>query len=244
MWGAADYQRVAERFAPIHDELVGGLHITAGERVLDVATGTGAVAVRAAQLGADVTAIDIAPLMIERARASNPGAAIRFDVGDAQALPYDDASFDVVTSTFGVIFAPDHAAVARELARVCRDRLGLAVWKPNPGLAELYQRFELDTPEGREPFRWGADGYAQERLGDAFDLVVEEGSWILDLPDGEAHWEFWSTSAPPFKAMVESLPLLERDEFHAAFAAYCDEFRKDGHVRVPRHYLVILGRRR
>jgi SAM-dependent methyltransferase len=220
------------------------LSIRPGERVLDVATGTGEVAARAARHGADVTAIDLAPGMLAVARQTHGAAGIQFDLGDAQALPYDDGAFDVVTSTFGMIFAPDHDAVARELARVCRDRIGLTVWKPNPALGELYERFGLSTPEGRMPFRWGSDGYAQERLGDAFDLVVEERTWFLDEPDGAAHWEFWSSSAPPFKAMVAGLDEAARNEFRDAFVAYCEQFRENGRVRVPREYLLILGRKR
>ena len=235
---------MAERFAPVHDELVERLLIRPGERLLDVATGTGEVAARAARNGADVTAIDIAPRMIELARQTQSDVDVRFDLGDVQALPYDDGAFDIVTSTFGAIFAPNHEAVARELSRVCRDRIGLTVWKPNPGLGELYERFGTDTPEGRLPFRWGSDGYAQERLGEAFDLVVEDRVWFLDEPDGEAHWDFWSTSAPPFKAMLAAMDDETRDAFHEAYVAYCEQFREDGRVRVPREYLLILGRKR
>lgn len=243
MWGSADYERIAERFAPVHDDLVERLLIRPGERLLDVATGTGEVAARAARQGADVTAIDIAPGMLAIAQQTHGDAAIQFDLGDVQSLPYDDAAFDIVASTFGAIFAPDHEAVARELTRVCRDRIGLTVWKPNPGLRDLYARFGLDSPEGSLPFRWGSDGYAQERLV-GFDLVVEERTWMLDQPDGEAHWEFWSSSAPPFKAMVASLNGAKLDAFHEAYVAYCEQFREDGRVRVPREYLLILGRKR
>lgn len=227
----------------MHDELVDRLLIQPGERLLDVATGTGEVAARAARRGADVTAIDIAPGMLAIAEKTHQDAGIRFDLGDVQALPYGDASYDIVTSTFGMIFAPDHDAVARELTRVCRDRLGLTVWKPNPGLRELYERFGLDSPEGGLPFQWGTDGYAQVRLA-AFDLVVEDRTWILDLPDGAAHWEFWSNSAPPFKAMISELDDAAREEFRSAYVAYCEQFRKDGRVLVPREYLMILGRKR
>src|SRR5439155_19454003 len=136
MWGSAPWERVAETLAPLHDHLVAALSPRAGERWLDLATGTGAVAIRAARAGAKVTGLDLAPRLVETARswAADEGLDIRFDVGDCERLPYDDASFDVVASVVGVIFAPDHGAVARELARVCRPggRLGRVAWLPNP----------------------------------------------------------------------------------------------------------------
>src|SRR5919199_6307091 len=106
---------MAERFAPIHDELVARLSPARGERWLDLGTGTGEVALRAARAGAFVTALDIAPKLLAEARgkAVAAGLQIRFDEGDAQALPYADASFDVVSSSFGVVFPPDQEAVAR-----------------------------------------------------------------------------------------------------------------------------------
>jgi SAM-dependent methyltransferase len=242
LWGSAEYEQLAARFAPVHAALVERLRPQPGDRWLDVATGTGAVARLAAQAGADVAGIDIAPRMIEIARRSSD--RIRFEVGDAQALPYGDGSFDVVSSSFGVIFAPDHEAVAGELARVCAGRLGLTTWLPDPDLRELYASFGLDSPEGRAPFEWGNEDYVRERLGAAFELEIEGDTWFLDAPSGEAVWELWSTSAPPFKAMVAGLPVPRRDEFRRAYIAYADSFPGSCGVRVPRDYLLILGRRR
>jgi SAM-dependent methyltransferase len=226
----------------VHDKLVERLAPTAGETWLDVATGSGGVAVRAAAAGARVTGVDIAPGMLELARAKAPG--IDFELGDVQALEYEDASFDVVSSSFGFIFAPDHVATARELARVCRDRLGFTCWEPNPELGELYRSFGLDTPEGRLPFEWGKRLHIEELLGPSFELEIEEGEWRLDLPDGAATWDFWSRSAPPFKAMAESLDDETRAAFRAAFVEYAERYRDGDHVSVPRSYLLVLGRKR
>jgi SAM-dependent methyltransferase len=210
-----------------------------------VATGTGEVALRAARGGADVVGIDIAPAMIEAARAKPGADQISFDVGDAQALPYEDASFDVVSSVFGVIFAPDHRATADELARVGRGRLGLAVWRPDPEMAELYGRFDLDAPEGREPFKWGREEYLEELLGASYDLTIEPGTWLIEGASGEEVWEFWSQSAPPFKAMLATLDETRRDEFRDAYVEHCERFPAEGGgVAVPRHYLLVLGERR
>jgi SAM-dependent methyltransferase len=213
-------------------------------RWLDVATGTGEVALRAARAGADVTGIDIAPAMIEGARAKDAEGRIAFEVGDAQALPYEDASFDVVTSVFGVIFAPDHRATANELARVGRGRLGLATWQPNPELGELFERFDLDPPEGRDPFRWGREEYLQELLGAAYELTIERGTWTIDGASGEEVWQFWSRSAPPFKAMLADMDDRKREEFHTAYVEYCEGFREGDQVAVPREYLLVFGTRR
>lgn len=206
-------------------------------------TGTGAVALLAARAGADVVGMDIAPGMIELARRKAP-AAIRFEVGDAQALPYDDASFDVVSSAFAVIFAPAQHRAARELGRVCTGRLGLTSWKPNPDLRDLYARFDLDTPEGAAPFQWGREEWVEDLLGADFELETTSGTWFLEAASGEEAWELWSSSAPPFKAMVDGLDPDRRTAFRKAYVDYCESFRDGGGVRVPREYLVILGRRR
>lgn len=245
LWGSAEYERIAERFAPIHDAIVARLEPGPGVRWLDVATGTGEVALRAARGGADVVGIDIAPAMIEAARAKPGADKILFEIGDAQALPYEDASFDVVSSVFGVIFAPDHRQTAAELARVGRGPLGLAVWRPDPEMAELYRRFGLETPEGREPFKWGREEYVEELLGDSYDLTIEPGTWLIEGASGEEVWQFWSQSAPPCKALLATLDEPQREEFHNAYVEHCERFRGEGGgVAVPRQYLLVLGTRR
>jgi ubiquinone/menaquinone biosynthesis C-methylase UbiE len=141
MWGSGPYEPIVEITKEIHHALVEALRPQTGERWLDVATGTGAVALLAGRAGADVTGLDLSPVLIETAKgkAAAEGLGVDFEAGDAEALPYDDASFDVVCSAIGTQFAPDHAAVARELARVCRPggRLGLACWTPESGVAAM-----------------------------------------------------------------------------------------------------------
>ena len=154
VWSVGTYERFAARLAPVQDQLVNLLQIGSGDRVLDLATGTGEVALRAARNGAAVSAIDIAGPMISKARANaeQAGVEIAFEEGDVEYLPYEDACFDVLVSNFGLIFAPDHANVASELARVvcAGGRLGFTAWKPNPKLGELYRRFTEEPIEGRE----------------------------------------------------------------------------------------------
>ena len=130
-WGSAPWERVAADATDIHDDLIARLGVTPGERWLDLATGTGAIALRAARRGAAVTAQDLAPRLIETARrlAAEEGLEVVYEVGDCEQLPYPDASFDVVSSAQGVVFAPDHRAVAGQLARVCR-RAGASASPP------------------------------------------------------------------------------------------------------------------
>ena len=246
LWGSADYDRVARRFAGVHDEVVRRLRPEPGVRWLDVATGTGEIALRAARAGADVAGVDIAPLLLAQARAKAGDLPIRFDEGDAERLPYPDAAFDVVSSVFGAMFAPDHVAVARELARVCRPggRLGLAAWLPNPELAELYHGFGFDPPEGVQPFDWGREEYVEERLDGDFELELERRVWLLEVEDGEAAWELWSSAAPPFRAMLQELEPGELERFHEAYVAYCERYRTGDRIAVPRAYLLTFGRRR
>ena len=142
MWGTP-LRSHTNTLRDIHALVIERVDPKPGDRVLDAATGTGAVAILAAQRGAEVVGQDLAPVLIEtaRERAAEEGASVHFEVGDAEALTYEDASFDVVTSTCGVMFAPDHEAVAGELARVTKPggRLALACWTPEGGLGQMFR---------------------------------------------------------------------------------------------------------
>jgi SAM-dependent methyltransferase len=249
VWSLGQYEKLAARFAPVQDEVVDRVRIQSGERILDVATGTGEVAVRAAKLGAQVTAIDIAAPMIEKARrrAEEAGAEISFDVGDAEYLPYEDACFDAIVSNFGLIFAPDHANVASELARVTcpGGRLSFTAWKPNRKLGELYRRFTEDPIEGRESYEWGREDHVEDMLGDDFDLEFEDGTLWLESDTAEQIWELFSQSAPPVIALLSQLDETQREQFHTAFVELYEEYRDDsGKIRAPRRYLLVVGRRK
>ena len=249
VWSAGTYERLAARFAPVHDQLVDALRIGVGDRVLDLATGTGEVAVRAASRGAHVSGLDIAEPMLEKARrrAKEEGVQVLFELGDVEYLPYDDASFDIVVSNFGLVFAPDHANVASELARVARPgaRLGFTAWKPNPKLGELYRRFTENPIEGREAYEWGREDHVEDMLGEHFDLEFEDGTLWLEADSGEEIWKLFSESAPPVIALIQELDEERRKEFHRAFVELYETYRtKDGMVRAPRRYLLVLGRRK
>jgi ubiquinone/menaquinone biosynthesis C-methylase UbiE len=249
VWSAGTYERFAARLAPVQDELVDVLGVTAGEDVLDLATGTGEIAVRAAKRGARVTGVDIAESMLDKARANAAasGVEIAFDHGDVEYLPYDDATFDVAVSNFGLIFAPDHANVAAELARVLRPggRLGFSAWKPNAKLGELYRRFTEEPIEGREAYEWGREDHVEDMLSEDFEIEFQDGTLWLEAESGEEIWKLFSESAPPVVAIVSRLKPEGIEKFHKAFVELYESYRADdGGIRAPRRYLLVLGRRK
>lgn len=252
MWGSGPYERITPSITGLHEHLVDRLGPSPGQRWLDLATGTGKVAALAARRGAEVTGLDLAPALIETAKglADDEGLAIRFEVGDCERLLYEDAIYDVVSSAIGVMFAPDHAATARELARVCRlgGRLGLACWRPGPGVADIFRvmaPFQPAPPPGAgSPFDWGREDYVSELLGDAYELEFEEGDAPQTGESGEEIWELFSTSYGPTKTLADSLDAERREELHRAWVELYESHRVDGGISQPRPYLVTIGRRR
>jgi ubiquinone/menaquinone biosynthesis C-methylase UbiE len=249
VWSAGTYERFAARLAPVQDQLVNLLKIRSGDRVLDLATGTGEVAVRAAGRGAAVTGIDLTePMLVKaRGRAREVGVEVAFDHGDVEYLPYEDSCFDVLVSCFGLIFAPDHANVAAEVARVsCPGaRLGFSAWKPNPKLGELYRRFTEEPIEGREMYEWGREDHVEDMLGEHFELEFEDGTLWLEAEGPEEIWKLFSESAPPVIALIERLDAEQVEEFHRAFVELYESYRTEsGVVRAPRRYLLVLGTRK
>lgn len=245
MWGDADYDRVAQQFAPIHDELVARLEPSPGERWLDVGTGTGEVALRAARAGAEVTAVDISENLLAAARNKPDAERVTWELGDAQALRFDDASFDVVVSCFAVIFAPDQQAAAAELGRVCKPggRLGLTSWRPEDGPHAIYQRF-VPSDSVAVADLWGDEAHVRELLGRALELQIDEGVWHLTAESPEAAWTLMTEGAPPVKALLGKLEPAEAADFQAAMLERWTGFEKGGRIDEPRRYLLVTGRRR
>ena len=166
--------------------------------------------------------------------------------GNAEYLPFDDDEFDVVMSTFAFIWAPDHANVATELARVIPSggRLGFTAWKPNPKLGELYRRFSEEPLEGRESTEWGREDHVEDMLGEDFELDFEDGTLWLDVESGEDLWQLFSHSSPPVVSMLRRLDDERSEAFHRSFVELFESYREGARVRAPRRYLMTLGRRR
>jgi SAM-dependent methyltransferase len=248
-WGSAPWEPMAARLAPVHDHLVARLAPGRGEHWLDVGTGTGAVALRAARAGARVTGIDLSPVMVDTARrlAQEQAVGIRFEVGDAERLPYEDTSFDVVASALGVFLAPDHAAAARELARVCRPggRLGVVAWRADPAAERMHAPFwpARESPAG-DRRDWGREEYVAELLGQEFELEFEEGELRLTAASGEEMWRHFTSYDGAAKSQVDALDRERAEEYRRAYVDHHERHRANGRISLPRRYLVTLGRRR
>jgi SAM-dependent methyltransferase len=240
-WSGASYERIAETFAPIHDRVVAALAIEPGTRVLDVACGTGGVALRAARAGADVVGIDISPDQLAKARqaAADEALEIRFEEGDCQELPYADAEFDAVASVFGAIFAPDHERTASGLARVCREggRLALTAWQMDAWWDINRKAGRPITYESHSP-EWAKEEHLHELLGEAFELELQRGTWRIEAGSGEELWELVSTSMPPLRAWLASVD----DEARAQADRVYLEYLATGVFE--RNYVLVLGERR
>jgi SAM-dependent methyltransferase len=250
IWGSGPYQRITETISDIHELVLERLGPKAGERWLDLACGTGAVAERAAAGGASVTGLDLAPALIDtaRERAAALGAEIDYVVGDCERTELPSASFDVVSSVVGIMFAPDHEATARELARLTRPggRLGLANWTPTGGLAKMFKVMApyQAAPPPSNPFDWGDETRLRELLGDAFDLTIEEHVSTLRVPSGEAYWDLFSTSYGPTKTLADALG-DRREELHRDWVDFFEQnYRTNGEIAHTREYLLVLGTRR
>ena len=166
MWASGDFAVIGTTLQIVGETICEAVDLRAGERVLDVAAGNGNATLAAARRFADVTSTDYVPALLEggRRRAEAQGLVVKFEEADAENLPYGDASFDVVLSTFGVMFAPDHQRSARELARVCRTggRIGLACWTPSGFLGDLFRTVAKHVPPVpgvQSPLLWATDAH-------------------------------------------------------------------------------------
>ncbi len=250
MWGTGPYQRITETLTDIHERVIESLAPAPGDRWLDLACGTGAVSERAAAAGAEVTGLDLAPALIETAkeRAAELGLGIEYVVGDAERLELPDASFDKVSSTFGIMFTPDHEATAGELARVTQPggRIALANWTPAGGLGQMFKVMApyQPAPPPSSPFDWGDENRVRELLGDSFELDIEEHVSTLKVPSGEDYWDLFSTSYGPTKVLADSLG-DRREDLHRDWVDFFEtNYRSGDEVAHTREYLLVLGTRR
>lgn len=241
VWGGASYERLAETFAPIHDRVVAALAIEPGAQVLDVACGTGGVALRAARAGANVVGIDISADQLAKARraAELEGLTIQFDEGDCQQMPYANSEFEAVASAFGAIFAPDHERTASELARVCRrgGRLALTAW-PKDAWSEVHTRAGREWPDGAQASDWSEEEHVRALLDDAFDLEFQTGEWRVEAGSGEELWAFVSGSMPPLRAWLVEQTAEVRARAEQVYLDYLAP------GVLERNYVLVLGTRR
>jgi SAM-dependent methyltransferase len=252
VWSSAAFEKIAAIITEMHEALVERLAPKAGEKWLDLGCGAGDVAFLAAEAGADVTASDLSPRLVEDAkrRAEERGLDLKIEVADCQALPYEDASFDVVSSSVGVIFAPDHQRVASELARVCRPggRMGITAWRSASGVGDIFrgmQPFMPPPPEGAgSPFQWGDESYVEKMLGDAFDLSFEELDTRDTGDDPRPMWELFKDYYGPSHMLWNSLEPERRAELDDGMTAVWEAHRSGEGISMERLYIVALGTRK
>jgi ubiquinone/menaquinone biosynthesis C-methylase UbiE len=192
MWASGDFAVIGTTLQIVGELLCEAVDVGGGERVLDVAAGNGNATLAAARRFAHVTSTDYVPALLDggRRRAEAEGLQITFEVADAEALPYPDASFDVLLSTFGVMFAPDHQKASSELLRVCRPggRIGLASWTPEGFIGQMFRVVakHVPPPAGvKSPLLWGTRDYLQTLFtgASAIDHTVRDFAFRYESPE-------------------------------------------------------------
>ena len=257
MWASGDYDRMVETFLlPLGPRLVDAAGITAGARVLDVAAGTGNASLPAAAAGARVTSSDLTPELLEagRRRAEAAGLELEFAQADAEHLPFDDASYDVVMSSIGVMFAPHHQVAADEMARVTQPggTVALLNWTPEGMLGALFatmKPFAPPPPPGAQPpVLWGTEEHLQGLFGGRVDFHTFRRD-VLEITAFEhAHdyaTHFKANYGPTIAARANAEKQGRAAEFDAALDAFCDEWNLGvgGPARFEKEYLIAVGTR-
>jgi ubiquinone/menaquinone biosynthesis C-methylase UbiE len=253
-WASGDYAAVGATIPIISEWLCDSADLRAGWRVLDVAGGSGNTALAAARCGCEVVSIDYVPSLLARAseRARAEGLAVEVIEGDAEALPFPDASFDAVVSVVGVMFAPDHERAAAELARVCRPggTIAVANWTPDGFIGELFATTgtHVPPPAGlRPPPLWGTEEHVRALLGDRVqDLRATRRSYTFRQRSPERFVEFFRQHYGP---TLKAFAALDADgrralaEDIAALVRRFDRLGGDGPVACPADYLEVVATR-
>lgn len=257
VWGLGDYPAVARDVIPeLGPVLVEAAGVRRGERVLDVAAGSGNAAVPAALTGAEVVASDLTPELFDagRAYAAAQGVRLTWEEGDAEALPYPDGSFDVVLSCVGVMFAPHHERAADELVRVCRPggRIALLSWTPEGFVGEMFRTMRPYAPPpppgAQPPPLWGDEQHVRDLLGDRVTDVVARRQTVTSpaYASPEAWRDWWKTVYGPTIAVYRGIAgdperTAALDHDLAALAARYD--RGTGSTVMEWEYLLLTARR-
>jgi ubiquinone/menaquinone biosynthesis C-methylase UbiE len=249
-WSSGDYAVVGTTLQIAGEALCEAVDLRSGERVLDVACGNGNAALAAARRFAQVTGVDYVPALLARAaaRAAAEGLTLDLREGDAEALPFPDGAFDVVLSTFGVMFAPDQERAAGELLRVCRHggRIGLAGWTPEGFVGQMFKvvAAHVPPPAGlRAPPQWGTEARLAELLGpEARQLRAQRREFTFRYRSA-THWlEVFRTWYGPTHRAFASLAPQAQDALAADLTALAERFNvaHDGTMVVPSAYLEAV----
>jgi SAM-dependent methyltransferase len=257
VWNAPGgrYDEISRSIADAIEHAAERLQPRSGERVLDLATGTGWGSRILAQRfpGAAVTGVDIADKMLEYATATAAlqKLNIEYRQGDAEKLPFADASLDAVVSTFGVMFVTDPTAAASELARIVKPggRVVLATWKDDSNVANMFGVMKpfMPAPPASpppSPFAWGKVERLKELLGASFELAFEEGTNWFRYGSGEQAWNLWVNHYGPTKSLAANLDDGRREEFKRAMIAWHETFASPLGFAQPRQYVITRAIRK
>ena len=254
VWASGDYGVIGTLLQIVGETLAEAIDLRADERVLDVAAGTGHMTLACARRFAQVTSTDYVEALLEkgRERVRADGLSASFKVADAENLPFEDDAFDVVVSTFGVMFAPDQERAAAEMLRVLRPggRIGMANWTPESWIGTMFRivsRYVPPPPHLQPPTRWGTATGLRELFGDGLaDLAIEHRTFTFRYTSRD-HWlDFFRTNFGPLITAYATLdPMaaqLLTDEIRDAAAAA--NRAKDGTFVVDSGYLEVVATRR
>lgn len=254
-WSAGDFGQIAQAYTSGAAEFIERLDLQPGEKVLDVACGTGNLAIPAARAGAIVTGVDIAPNLIEQARkrAEAEGVDCQFDEGDAEALPYADGSFDTIVTMFGAMFAPRPEKVAEELARVCRSggRIAMANWTPSGFIGQMFKltASHVPPPNMPSPVLWGDPVTVSERLKKGIsDLQLNRRMITFNFPfspyEVVEHFRlYYGPTQKAFAALEEDKD--KQNALRRDLEKHWEEHNKtaDGTTMVDSEYLEVMAKR-
>ena len=253
-WASGDYHMIGTQILLVSELLIETLDLHSTERVLDVATGSGNAALAAARRGCTVIGVDYVPALLDRARwrAEAEGLRVDFVEGDAEALPFEAESFDVVSSVFGSMFAPNQEQTAAELARVTRSggRIGLVSHTPEGFIGQLFKTNgrHVPPPAGlRSPIQWGTEERLRELFGeDIAELRVEKRHLVFRYRSPEAYVQYWRRFYGPTLKAFEAVGEAGREALEADLYELIARFNRatDGTMVVPSEYLeaVIIKR--
>jgi ubiquinone/menaquinone biosynthesis C-methylase UbiE len=250
-WAAGDFSLLATKTVLVSEQLCEAVDLRPGQKVLDVATGSGNMAIAAARRDCKVTGIDYVETLVERAklRAATERLQIAFHQGDAEDLRFPDASFDAVLSTFGAMFAPHQEKAAGEMLRVCRSggKIGMANWTPNSFVGEQFKtasRYLPPPPNLKSPSLWGTEDRLRELFGAAVtSLQATRRSFSFRFLSAE-HWlDFHSTHFGPLVKVYEVLSAADRENLSRDLLALARRSNRSGDetLIVPSDYLEVVA---
>ena len=249
-WASGDFAIIGTTLQIVGEDLCEALDLRAGQRVLDVAAGNGNAALAAARRWCNVTATDYVPALLERAneRAVAERLPMEFEIADAEALPYADGSFDVVTSTFGAMFTPDHERPAKEMLRVCRPegRIGLANWTPDGFIGHLFKtigRYIPPPQDMKSPALWGTKAHISDLFGRDASAIRAETKTFMFRYRSDDHWiDIFRTYYGPVLKAFEMLDARKHEALTADLKSLIARFNAahDGTMVVPSEYLQVV----